>query len=169
MLRPNDLTFLLSIERLRAGDGERLRSIRLRSLQDAPDAFATTLDEAAAWDLETWNRQLEERATFVATVGDSDVGLVRGALLDQVRDTVYLLSMWVAPEARHQGVGSALVEAVVEWARAQGSMRVVLDVGAANSPAIALYTRMGFVPTGEVGTLPPPRDHVRQIHLMMSL
>jgi hypothetical protein len=31
------------IERLRPGEGQRLRAIRLRALAEAPDAFATTL------------------------------------------------------------------------------------------------------------------------------
>lgn len=159
----------MTIERLRAGEGERLRAIRLRSLLDTPDAFATTLEEATGWSPDTWNRHLEERATFVATARGTDVGLVRGALHDQARDSAYLISMWVAPQTRRQGIGSSLVDAVVEWARAQGVTRLLLDVGEANAPAIAFYTRKGFVPTGKLGTLPPPRDHVREIQLAMSL
>jgi hypothetical protein len=89
----------VTIERLRPGDGERLRAIRLRSLQDAPEVFATTWEEAAGWSLETWNRHLEERPTFIATARGSDHGLVRGARNEQVPDTAYLISMWVAPEA----------------------------------------------------------------------
>ena len=158
----------LTIERLGAGDGVRLRAIRLRSLRDAPDAFATTLEEACAWAADNWNRQLEQLATFVASARGSDLGLVRGALDGQFRDTAYLISMWVAPDARRQGVGSALVDAVVQWARTQGSRRLLLDVGEANAPSIALYTRKGFVPTGERGTLPPPRDHLREIQLVLN-
>jgi ribosomal protein S18 acetylase RimI-like enzyme len=154
---------------LMAGDGARLRAIRLRSLQDSPDAFATTLEEAAAWPAETWSRHLAERPTFVATADGYDVGLVRSTLNDQAPNTAYLISMWVAPEARRQGIGSALIDAVVEWARAEGLTRVLLDVGEANTPAIALYTRKGFVPTGEAGTLPPPRNHIREIQLAMTL
>lgn len=157
------------IERLTPADGARLRAIRLRSLQDAPEAFATTWEEAAGWSLEIWDRHLTERPTFVATARGSDYGLVRGARHEQVKDTAYIISMWVAPEARRQGTGSALVDAIVEWARAQGVMRVFLDVGELNAPAIALYTRKGFVPTGQRSTLPPPRDHVRQIQLVKDL
>jgi GNAT superfamily N-acetyltransferase len=159
----------VSIEHLTVGDGERLRAIRLRSLADAPDAFRTTLEDAAGWSLESWNRQLERLATFVATADGSDVGLVRGALHDHFRDAGYLISMWVAPEARHQGIGSALVDAVVHWARTQSLNRLFLDVSAGNTPAISLYTRKGFVPNGEGGTLPPPREHVREIQLVMKL
>lgn len=158
-----------NIEHLSAGDGERLRAIRLRALRDASDAFGTTLEEAAARPPESWDRQLEQVATFVATVSGSDLGLVAGMPHDHFRDAGYLISMWVAPEARRQGIGSALVDAVVHWARTRELNRLFLDVGEGNAPAIALYTRKGFVPNGEVGTLPPPRDHVREIQFVMRL
>ena len=157
------------IEHLSAGDGERLRAIRLRALRDAPDAFGTTLEEAAARPPESWDRQLEQLATFVATASGCDLGLVRGTPHDHFLDAGYLISMWVAPEARRRGIGSALVDAVVHWARTQGLNRLLLDVGERNTPAIALYTRKGFVPNGEVGALPPPRDHVRELQLVMRL
>ena len=159
----------MNIERLVAGDGERLRAIRLRALRNDPDAFGTTVEEAAALPPESWDRQLEQRATFVATAGGDDLGLVRGAPHEYLRDAGYLVSMWVASEARRQGIGSALVDAVVQWARTRGWSRLLLDVAEGNAPAIALYTRKGFVPSGEVGTLPPPRDHVREIQMVLEL
>ena len=157
------------IDRLDVGDGERLRAIRLRALRDTPDAFETTVEEAEARPLESWHRQLEQLETFVATAGGHDVGLVRGTRHDHFRDAGYLVSMWVAPEARRLGIGSALVDAVARWAKTQGFNRLLLDVGEKNSPAIGLYTRKGFVPSGEVGTLPPPRDHVREIQMVMRI
>ena len=159
----------LNIEHLRAGDAGRLRAIRLRALRDAPGAFATTFEEAAARPFESWERQLEHLAAFVATASGCDMGLVRGTPDDRFPDAGYLISMWVAPEARRQGVGLALVDAVVHWARTQGLNRLLLDVGERNTPAIALYTRKGFVPTGEVDTLPPPRDDVREIQMVRRL
>jgi GNAT superfamily N-acetyltransferase len=149
-----------------AGDGARLRDPP-SVVQDAPDAFATTLDETAAWPAETWNRHLAERPTFVATADDSDVGLVRGALNDQARNSGVLDLHTGGPEARRQGIASALSDAVVEWARAQGLTRVLLDVGEANTPAIALYTRKGFDPRRRRHA-PTPRNHIRQIQLGMT-
>ncbi|MGQ0712684.1 MAG: GNAT family N-acetyltransferase [Gemmatimonadaceae bacterium] len=159
----------MTIERLAPGDEERLRTLRFRSLRDAPDAFATTYEEALAWPSENWSRQLEHSATFVAMTHGSDLGLVRGALHDQSPDTAYVISMWVAPEVRRQGVGSALVDAVVDWARAKGVRRLLLDVSEQNTRAITFYIGKGFAPTGEAGTLPPPREHVRNIRLAMIL
>lgn len=159
----------MKIERLDACDGARLRSIRLRALRDAPDAFGTTWDEAAALRLEDYDRQLALLATFVATVDGRDQGLVRGAPHDDLEGAGYLISLWVAPEARRQGVGSALVDAVTQWAEACGLRRLLLDVGEANAAAVSLYVAKGFVPNGEYGALPPPREHIREIQLVRTL
>jgi ribosomal protein S18 acetylase RimI-like enzyme len=63
--------------------------------------------------------------------------------------------MWVDPRARGRGVGDALVGKVVQWARAQGARRVVLDVRESNLPAIGLYARHGFC---DVGRASGPND-----------
>ncbi len=50
----------------------------------------------------------------------------------------------VAPEARGQGIGRALLEAACESARAAGIRRMTLRVLAHNAPARRLYGRCGF-------------------------
>ena len=152
----------IDIKRLAADEGLRLRTIRLRALADAPDAFGTTYDEAAARPLDSWTAQLQEIATFVAVVDGEDVGLVRGVRDDLLPDAAWLISMWVSPEVRGQGVGEALIDAVVEWARNSGVRRMLLDVGDHNQPAIALYARKGFKSNGTIGSLPTPRSHIRE-------
>jgi len=159
----------VDIERLTASEGERLRAVRLHALREAPDAFGTTLEEAEALSSESWCDQLNTMATFVANAGDRDVGLVRGTRHDEIHDAGYLISMWVAPEARRDGIGSALVDAVIDWARTLELSRLFLDVAASNAPATALYTSKGFTPTGRVGALPPPREHVRELQFILNI
>jgi len=157
------------IEHLRPGDGERLRAIRLRALADAPEAFGSTLAEAELRPSEDWEAQVVALPTFVWRDGDADLGMVRGAPHDGDPAAAYLISLWVAPEARGSGVGAALVEAVVAWARGSGLRRLVLDVGEHNPPARRLYERHGFVATGVTGALPPPRAHVHEIEMAIEL
>ena len=159
----------MEIQRLTVEEVARLRSIRLCALRDAPDAFGSTFEEAAVRPLEVWSKQLSGLATFVAVVGNSDVGLVRGMPDGKAGDTAWLISMWVAPEARGRGVGAALIDAVVKWARSEEFVKLLLDVGDLNVSAIALYTRKGFEPSGEVGTLPPPRQHIREHRRVLKL
>lgn len=151
-----------TIIRLAPQEGLRLRAIRLRALAEAPDAFASTHGQAAALPPGSWAAQLREMPTFVAVADGEDVGLVRGARDDSRAGAAWLISMWVAPEVRGRGVGEALIDAVVEWARASGARRLLLDVGDHNRPAIALYARKGFEPNGTTGSLPAPRSHIRE-------
>jgi len=140
----------------------RLRTIRLRALSDAPDAFGSTLEEAVARPPEAWSKQLTDLPTFVAVCDGLDVGMVRGARDTGRARTAWLISMWVAPAWRSKGVGGALVDAVIDWARSSNVDRLLLDVVDDNNPAIALYARKGFEPNGEVSALPPPRQHIRE-------
>jgi RimJ/RimL family protein N-acetyltransferase len=59
------------------------------------------------------------------------------------------LGLMVADDARRQGVGSALLEAAVEWARSAGVRKLELHVFPWNEPAIQLYERFGFDREGE--------------------
>ncbi|NAZ37249.1 N-acetyltransferase [Rubellimicrobium sp. CFH 75288] len=52
--------------------------------------------------------------------------------------------LFVAPHARGQGVGTALLAAVAEEARARGFREVRLDVVEENPRARALYERLGY-------------------------
>lgn len=150
----------VTVVRLGPGEGERLKVLRLRALEDAPAAFGTTLEEARGWPAERWRAQLGQLATFVAVRDGVDVGLARGDRDSEAPGCAWLLSMWVAPEARHQGIGRQLIDEVVAWARDAGCERIVLDVSDDNAAAIACYEALGFEPTGITGTLPAPRSHL---------
>jgi ribosomal protein S18 acetylase RimI-like enzyme len=159
-MAPDELP--IEIQRLSTDEALRLRYIRLRALADAPDAFGSTYAEVSTYPLEIWQQQLREIATFVAIYDGKDVGLVRCASDEQYHDTAWLISMWVAPEARGQGVGNALIDAVIESARSSGASRLLLDVGDHNQQAIALYVRKGFQPNGKTGSFPAPRNNIRE-------
>lgn len=156
----------MKIMRLGPGDGARLRAIRLAALQDAPDAFATTFDEAQALTPADWERQLTCLATFAAVGQGRDHGMVRGTCK---ADSASLLSLWVAPNARRQGVSRMLIGAVTDWARQQGCKQLFLDVADANAPAIALYDRLGFARTGCRTSLPSPRNHLTEHQRVLLL
>jgi GNAT superfamily N-acetyltransferase len=152
----------MRFEQLTQDEGPRLRSIRLRALADAPDAFGTTFEEASANPAEAWAQQVVSLPTFVAVEDGRDVAMARCARDQHDADTGWLLSMWVAREFRRAHIGAVLVDLVVAWARANGISRLVLDVADLNAPAIALYEAKGFVPNGKSGSMPPPRQHIRE-------
>jgi len=160
---------MIAIARLTFDDAERFRKIRLASLWESPEAFGSTYQQMASLPSEAWHEQLRNLPTFVAVQDGQDAGVIRSVMDPGQPDTAHLISMWVAPEARGHGIGGALVDAVADWARSQGLKQLVLDVIEDNEPAIALYRRKGFKPTGESNAFPPPREHIVEIRMAMSL
>lgn len=91
---------------------------------------------AASWEL---------RGTFVAVAGTEVVGVV------SVIETPFgfgELGMMVAAGWRGRGVGTALVAAAVDWARAHGLHKLTLGVFPHNEAGLALYRKFGFVEEG---------------------
>jgi len=83
------------------------------------------------------------------------VALSNGVIVGEVRvDPSWMgfgeIGMMVSAEWRGRGVGTALVAAAVEWARARGLHKLVLSVFPHNDAAIALYRKFGFVPEGRL-------------------
>jgi putative acetyltransferase len=59
--------------------------------------------------------------------------------------TYELRKMYLVPAARGLGLGKALLDACLAWARAQGGARMVLDTTEKMDRAIAFYENSGFV------------------------
>jgi RimJ/RimL family protein N-acetyltransferase len=84
-------------------------------------------------------------AVFVAEAADGVVGRLsiardRSPLSRHVAE----LGLMVAAGARRRGVGSALMEEAMRWARGSGIVKLELTVFPHNAPAIALYRKLGF-------------------------
>lgn len=84
----------------------------------------------------TWARLRVARASDGAVVGYS--------LYWHVVDEIHLLNVAVTIGARRRGIGRALVAELVAHGRANGATRVLLEVRASNSAAIAMYETLGF-------------------------
>lgn len=85
------------------------------------------------------------RGTFlIAYRNDLAVGC--GALRVLDASIAELKRMYVVPRARGQGLGRRLVAALETEARALGVRRLVLETGARQVAAVALYQAAGFRP-----------------------
>lgn len=58
------------------------------------------------------------------------------------------LGMGVAKDSRSKGVGNALMEYAIRWARGRGVEKIVLSVFSTNRKAIKLYEKFGFTHEG---------------------
>jgi RimJ/RimL family protein N-acetyltransferase len=91
---------------------------------------------AASWDLDR---------TLIAVEGDAIVGLL---FILESGFGFGEIGMMVAQGWRGRGVGSALVAASIDWARAHGLHKLTLSVFPQNAAAIGLYRKFGFVEEG---------------------
>ncbi len=110
---------------MRPDQWRQVRELRLRTLEDSPDAFGSTLErerghgetEWRAWILGLGGRG--QRA-LVATLKDAWVGMAVGSH-ERGRDHTHLYGMWVEPACRRRSLGTRLVEAVLDWSRDRGA------------------------------------------------
>ena len=63
-------------------------------------------------------------------------------------DQADVMTIGVRAHARGRGIGSALLDALLEWSREAGAREVFLDVRPSNKGAIGLYESRGFVEIG---------------------
>jgi ribosomal protein S18 acetylase RimI-like enzyme len=61
--------------------------------------------------------------------------------------------LYVAPQHRRGGIARALLQHVIDDARAAGAHRVSLQTEADNTPALRLYAALGFQPAGDLELL----------------
>ena len=140
------------VRRVRASEWRELRDLRLEALKDSPGAFWTRYEEAVQRSDDDW-REWTSLACHVAVENDRIVGMVAGFPEEDDPATAVLLAMFVTPTARGRGVGRSLVDAQLEWARAEGFQRMSLLVNVDQGSAVRLYERCGFVDTGERSAL----------------
>jgi GNAT superfamily N-acetyltransferase len=137
-------------------DWPTMRDIRLTALRDAPDAFAATHQEEAAFAEADWQARITGGGTFLAYLPEvcasEPVGMAAG--FRPAPKVTELVAMYVRPPARGRGVGQALIEAVIDWAAKQHTSSVHLWVNETNSHARLLYERSGFMLTGDRQPLP---------------
>jgi ribosomal protein S18 acetylase RimI-like enzyme len=147
------------IRRLAPADWQELRDARLTALEEAPDAFASTLEAEVGQGEEQWRERFATSVFFGAAQpgnGTPLVGLVGGFAeaaghADPGGEPAawHLISMWIAPQVRGQGIADELVTAICDVAREAGARQIALWVTDGNDRARAFYTRAGFRGTGQ--------------------
>ncbi len=158
---------MIELRALTPADWPIWRNLRLAALADAPHAFGSVLaDWQGSGDREDrWRGRLSipDSYNVVAVLDGEPVGMASGVPTGEPA-MVELISMWVSPAARGQGVGDQLIQSVEQWARQVQAGVLRLAVAEDNEPAVALYERNGFRHTGEPSNLMP--DGVRREFVM---
>ena len=139
------------IRPIRPDEWPALRDLRLRALQDAPDAFGATFEEESAEPDEAWQRRAD-RPDGIMVIAEDDagrfVGMASGGPAPEGMDSAALYGMWVDPATRGERIGEALIGVIASWAQSSGYERIGLGVTIGNDTATRLYERLGFEDTG---------------------
>lgn len=149
---------MVSLHPIHPGEWPLYRDLRLQALADSPDAFGSTHGAEVARTDEAWASRIATLAAgqdqaYFARNNEAVCGLVWCQLSAQEPGRADIYQMWVAPAARGQGVGRALLDEAIAWAAAQGAKRVCLGVTVGETPATQLYSTVGFRPSGPVEPL----------------
>jgi ribosomal-protein-alanine acetyltransferase len=122
-------------------------NLRPADIADAPrmaQVHAQAFDRP--WDTAAFEDLLGGVGVFAVMAEDGDpAGLV---LCRALAGEAEILTIGVAPWARRRGLGRALMAAALDAARASGAETAFLEVDVDNTPAVALYERLGFERAG---------------------
>jgi GNAT superfamily N-acetyltransferase len=91
-----------------------------------------------------------DRLVLVAVADGVVVGHLLGGYFPPsdmwIGPRAYLISMFVQPDRRDDGVGSRLVDAFKAWAKERGAAQLRVTAYTANDGAVRFYQRHGFSP-----------------------
>ncbi len=140
----------MQIRRLTPADAAAFQALRLAALQEAPAAFGSSFEEEREFGASIIESRLAvrpDRGPFGAFVDGELVGLVALGRenMAKLAHKALVWGLYVKPQFRDQGIGRALLLAVLSLARSvPGVRRVNLCVNATNGGAIRLYQSVGF-------------------------
>lgn len=130
-------------------DAGQYRVIRLESLQNSPESFASSYEEEKDFSVEEflYKFQSDESYTYGAFDDEKLVGVIT-----LYKDQLYKLShrghlgaMYVSPSKRGLGLGKKLMEVAIKKAQSiQRLEQIYLAVVSTNDSAKKLYHSLGF-------------------------
>lgn len=129
-----------------SSDLDDLIALRLAWKPAADDAQAAALVvEMRDW----WETNGAGRRAWIARGADGiPVGMANAAIFERMpvpgtgsARWIYVANVFVLPEHRRQGIAADLMSAITQWARAEGTVRIVL---APSEISIPFYASLGF-------------------------
>lgn len=150
MILPSQVTLrdssVATLRPARADDADALlanvNDIGAEEVYLRTEKLAISVDEERAW---IGGFDGRSSVLLVAEIGGKVVGAADAHRGAQVKNAhVAELGIALRKEARGLGLERALMETLVDWARAVGVRKLNLNVSRTNQRAIALYRRVGF-------------------------
>ena len=134
----------VQISRFQPPEWRLYRRLRLAALAGDPDAFGSTYARSSGLPAPEWRERLRVDpdmdfpmcARFAGT--PAGMGWVRREAFEAATsgsDVAHLYQMWAAPDFRGQGVGRALLDQAIAWARERAD-GLELGIIWSDSPAV---------------------------------
>lgn len=123
-------------------------TLSLMNKTDLTDVLEiSTLSLKESWSLDSFSKELTNPLAkyIVAKTKDKIIGF---AGLWIIVDEGHITNIAVHPDYRKKGVGSALVDSLIEHSKKWGCSALTLEVRASNIPAQNLYSKYGFQSEG---------------------
>lgn len=134
-----------AIDQMKASDWEQVRSIYLEGIASGNSTFET---DAPSW--EKWDESHLQIARLVMRDGDRILGWAALSAVSK-RDVyrgVAELTVNVTESARGQGVGRALLEALISESEKNGIWTLQASIFPENTASVKLHLRCGFREVG---------------------
>ncbi len=144
----------MSIRILTSEDAPAFRALRLRALQEHPEAFTSSFEEDARKPLSATEQRIAggNGNVFWGAFADGEIRGMIGLTRDPRTKTLHkgdIVAMYVAPELGRRGLARALLQAAIDYARSEARLeQLVLTVTRTNQAAATLYKSVGFVTFG---------------------
>jgi len=126
--------------------------IRSANAEDIPAILAIEqkAEHAAHWPEERYREMFESEDSRRLILIVEERGTVQGFVIGQVLDQeCEIENLVVAADARRRGLGSKLLQSLIEAAERAGVTPFFLEVRESNLAARALYNKAGFVENGQ--------------------
>lgn len=110
--------------------------------------LAETVDRYLSNETPLWWVEFASKAEYVSQSSGRVACLWLGNSVDQVRGDrhAHIFLLYVMPEHRRRGIGTALMRHAEDWAASRGDRQISLQVFQNNQPALNLYRRLGYQP-----------------------
>jgi RimJ/RimL family protein N-acetyltransferase len=147
----------MEVRILTEADGEAFWNIRLRALRDDPESFGSSYEEILERGIAGATQSLRKRdtspdnATFGAFEGGTLVGIAGFRREEEVkkRHKGVIWGMYVPREMRGKGIGKALLQAAIAYAKTLPQLEQInLSVVLTSREARQLFISLGFEPYG---------------------
>lgn len=126
------------------------RELRLEALQNDPQAFGGSYEEEINLTPTNWQNRL--KSMWFAWTDNQIIGMI-GLVQNKemgIKHYAFLVSLWVKPAYRRQGIGALLIKHVQKDAPTKQLRKILLHVTKTQPGALRLYEPVGFK---KVGTL----------------